>query len=65
MESLIGKYEYYLDKEDYEELLELFHSALCSDNTDYIKEKLDTIYDILVKKITEYPIEYVDISGKK
>ena len=61
-ESLTGKYEWYLDQETYNELLDLFHRAVNSDNTDYIKEQLDMIYKKLVEKITDAPIEYVDIN---
>lgn len=61
-ESLTGKYEWYLDQETYNELLDLFHRAVNSDNTDYIKEQLDMIYKTLVEKITDAPIEYVDIN---
>lgn len=55
-------YEWYLDENSYNDALEMFNAAIGSDNLDYIKEKLDGIYELLKTNILGNDVQYVDMA---
>ena len=51
--------------EEQVELYDLFLSAIRSENLDYIEEKLRQIYNIMLDRINNMNITYIDMSTGK
>lgn len=53
------------DRDDLDEIAEQVYELIGSDNTDYIKEMLDAIYEVIVRVVTDPDyLEFVNIGSK-